>query len=101
MPFSSFALTEPLLRAVSHYPEPTRVQLESIPVILAWGDLLATAETGSGKTMAFVLPLLQRWYSASDKLKRNRQLNILILVPTRELAAQVRTVVQECSAYLD
>ena len=101
MPFSSFALTEPLLRAVSHYPDPTRVQLESIPVILAGGDLLATAETGSGKTMAFVLPLLQRWSSASDKLKRNRQLNILILVPTRELAAQVRTVVQECAAYLD
>lgn len=101
MPFSSFALTEPLLRAVSHYPEPTRVQLESIPVILAGGDLLATAQTGSGKTMAFILPLLQRWTSASEKLKRNRPLNILILVPTRELAAQVRTVVQECAAHLD
>lgn len=101
MPFSSFALTEPLLRAVSHYPEPTRVQLESIPLILAGGDLLATAQTGSGKTTAFVLPLLQRWASASEKLKRNRPLNILILVPTRELAAQIRTVVQECAAHLD
>ena len=101
MLFSSFALTEPLLRAVSHYPKPTRVQLESIPVILAGGDLLATAQTGSGKTTAFVLPLLQRWASASEKLKRNRPLNILILVPTRELAAQIRTVVQECAAHLD
>ena len=101
MPFSSFALTEPLLRAVSHYPEPTREQLESIPVILAGGDLLATAQTGSGKTMAFILPLLQRWTSASEKLKRNRPRNILLLVPPRELAAQGRTVGQECAAHLD
>ncbi|MDF2374870.1 MAG: DEAD/DEAH box helicase [Verrucomicrobiales bacterium] len=101
MPFSTFALTEPLLRAVSHYPEPTRVQAEAIPVILTGGDLLATAQTGSGKTTAFVLPLLQRWVGAADQPKRNRPLNTLILVPTRELAAQVRNVVQECAAHLN
>ncbi len=100
MPFSAFALTEPLLRAACHYPEPTRVQSEAIPVILTGGDLLATAQTGSGKTTAFVLPLLQRWVAATDKPKRNRPLNTLILVPTRELAAQVRNVVQECAAHL-
>jgi len=100
MPFSTFALAEPLLRAVSHYPEPTRVQSEAIPVILSGGDVLATAQTGSGKTTAFVLPLLQRWISDGANPNRNRLLNTLILVPTRELAAQVRNVVHECSAHL-
>lgn len=100
MPFSSFELADPLLRAVSHFSAPTRVQSDAIPVILSGGDVLATAQTGSGKTTAFVLPLLQRWVSAGSNVKRNRPLNTLILVPTRELAAQVRTVVQECSVHL-
>ena len=100
MPFSSFDLSEPLLRAVSHYPAPTRVQSEAIPAILAGGDVLATAQTGSGKTTAFVLPLLQRWLSTDRPPSRSRKLDTLILVPTRELAAQVREVVQDCSAYL-
>ncbi|MDF1824763.1 MAG: DEAD/DEAH box helicase [Verrucomicrobiales bacterium] len=100
MPFSTFNLAGPLQRAVSHYPEPTRVQSESIPVILGGGDILATAQTGSGKTTAFVLPLLHRWVSDTGKSTRHRPLNTLILVPTRELAAQVRSVVQDCSAHL-
>jgi len=102
MPFSNFDLEEPLLRAVSHYPAPTPVQSAAIPVILSGGDVLATAQTGSGKTTAFVLPLLQRWIArATDRGdSRGRQLDTLILVPTRELAAQVRNVVHECSAHL-
>ncbi len=103
MPFSNFDLAEPLLRAVSHYPAPTPVQSAAIPVILSGGDVLATAQTGSGKTTAFVLPLLQRWIArATDRGdSRGRQLDTLILVPTRELAAQVRNVVQQCSAHLE
>lgn len=100
MPFSDFPLAEPLLRAVSHYPAPTRIQSEAIPVILDGREVLATAQTGSGKTTAFVLPLLQRWFADGQRVTRNRPLNTLILVPTRELAAQVRSVVQECSAHL-
>jgi len=102
MPFSSFELSEPLLRAVSHYSEPTPVQSAAIPLVLAGGDVLATAQTGSGKTTAFVLPLLQRWLSrsAARTNSRGRDVDTLILVPTRELAAQVRNVVQQCSAHL-
>ncbi|MDF1862971.1 MAG: DEAD/DEAH box helicase [Verrucomicrobiales bacterium] len=100
MPFSSFELVESLLQAVSHHHGPTAIQAGSIRAILSGVDILATAPTGSGKTTAFVLPLLQRWHSRDDKPGRNRPLNTLILVPTRELAAQVREVVQECSVHL-
>jgi len=95
MSFSIPGLSAPLLRAVSHYAAPTPVQVAAIPPVLAGGDVLATAPTGSGKTTAFVLPLLQRWLD-SDR-KSARRIHTLILVPTRELAAQVRGVVQELS----
>lgn len=99
MPFSSFGLADPLLQAVSQYASPTPVQAEAIPVVLAGGDLIASAQTGSGKTVAFVLPLLHQWLGADPE--RRRQENKLILVPTRELAAQVREVVQECTRHLE
>jgi len=95
MSFSIPGLSAPLLRAVSQYATPTPVQVAAIPPVLAGGDVLATAPTGSGKTTAFVLPLLQRWLD-SDR-KSARRIHTLILVPTRELAAQVRGVVQELS----
>ncbi|MDB4459127.1 DEAD/DEAH box helicase [bacterium] len=98
MPFCSLGLSEPLARAVSDFTEPTPVQAEAIPVVLEGGDVLATAKTGSGKTTAFVLPLLQRWVSAPRK--KGQDVHTLILVPTRELAAQVRDVVQQCSRHL-
>lgn len=62
------------------------------------GDVLVTAETGSGKTTAYVLPLLESWISSQHD--RPRSVTFLILVPTRELAAQVREVVQQCAAHL-
>ncbi len=98
MPFSSLGLSAPLLRAVSQYAAPTPVQAAAIPVVLAGGDVLATARTGSGKTTAFVLPLLQRWQETRHASPR--RIHTLILVPTRELVAQVREVVQELSAHL-
>lgn len=94
MSFSTFDLSAPLIKAVSDFTEPTPVQAAAIPACLAGSDILATSATGSGKTTAFVLPLLQRWLSA--KHKRPRRIHTLILVPTRELAAQVRDVVQLC-----
>jgi len=98
MPFSSLGLSEPLLRAASQYAGPTPVQTAAIPAVLAGGDLLATAPTGAGKTTAFVLPLLQRWLASPRETPR--RLHTLILVPTRELAAQVREVVREFSLHL-
>ncbi|MGB0583190.1 MAG: DEAD/DEAH box helicase, partial [Limisphaerales bacterium] len=98
MPFAALGLSAPLVDAVKQYATPTPVQISAIPVVLAGGDLLATAQTGSGKTTAFVLPLLQRWLTA--KGDRKRCVHSLILVPTRELAAQVRDVVQQCAQHL-
>ncbi len=98
MPFSSLGLSVPLLRAASQYSTPTPVQAAAIPVVLTGGDVLATARTGSGKTTAFVLPLLQLWHETRHEPPR--RLHTLILVPTRELAAQVRDVVQDCASHL-
>lgn len=98
MSFSSLGLSASLLRAVDRYTAPTPVQTAAIPAVLGGGDVLVTAETGSGKTTAYVLPLLERWLSGSRD--RPRPVSALILVPTRELAAQVREVVQQCSTHL-
>ena len=89
MPFSSLGLSPALLRAVSAraYAAPTAIQAAAIPAVLQGRDVLGSAQTGSGKTAAFALPLLQQLeQAASDKPRRARA---LVLVPTRELAAQV------------
>lgn len=98
MPFSSFGLPDSLLRAVDHYAGPTLVQSAAIPAVLGGGDVIVTAETGSGKTTAYVLPLLAQWLTI--RRETPRRLHALILVPTRELAAQVRETVQALSAGL-
>ncbi|QDP73291.1 DEAD/DEAH box helicase [Legionella israelensis] len=89
MNFKSLGLIKPLLLAVSEqgYDEPSLIQLKAIPAILSGKDVIASAQTGTGKTAGFVLPVLQ---NISDKppTKSNRA-RVLILTPTRELAAQV------------
>ncbi|MFH1497562.1 MAG: DEAD/DEAH box helicase [Verrucomicrobiota bacterium] len=89
MPFSALGLSPDLIRAVvaRNYAEPTPVQAAAIPAVLAGRDVWAQAQTGSGKTAAFALPILQRWLAAAPS--RQRGLFALVLVPTRELAAQV------------
>ena len=87
MPFTMLGLSAPLVSAVSHYPAPTPVQVAAIPPVLSGADVLASAQTGSGKTAAYVLPLLQRWLATEPRTPR--ALHSLILVPTRELAVQV------------
>ncbi len=86
--FKQFSLCEPLLRAVEElgYTEPTPIQARAIPVVLEGRDLLAAAQTGTGKTAAFALPLLERLRARGGQQRSPRA---LILVPTRELAAQV------------
>ena len=87
MPFTSLGLAPELVRAVAEegYEQPTPIQLEAIPLALAGRDLIGSAQTGTGKTAAFMLPILQRLSRDSDR----RRVRALILVPTRELAEQV------------
>lgn len=89
MPFSTLGLSEPLLRALtdSGYTTPTPIQLRAIPAVLTGQDLLAAAQTGTGKTAGFAVPILQRL--AEIQHGRNRPVRALILTPTRELAMQV------------
>jgi len=93
MPITDLGLSEPLVRALSQFDEATPVQVAAIPAALGGRDLLVTARTGSGKTTAFVLPILEKWLAASRS--KPKKLHALILVPTRELAAQVREVMRD------
>jgi ATP-dependent RNA helicase RhlE len=90
--FASLGLSGPLARACAQagFALPTRIQQEAIPAVLAGQDLLGLAPTGSGKTAAFALPLLQGL--AADRRGWRRTVRVLVLVPTRELAAQVGEV---------
>lgn len=89
MSFSTLGLSEPILQAISEqgYVTPTAIQQKAIPAILSGRDILATAQTGTGKTAAFVLPLLE--LLSGERKRRAKRCRVLILVPTRELAMQV------------
>jgi ATP-dependent RNA helicase RhlE len=101
MSFSSFGLSEPLLKAVAEqkYTMPYPIQKEAIPAILSGKDILGIAQTGSGKTASFVLPMLEKFQKQIFSSK-NRHVKALVLVPTRELAVQINTAFQELGAYL-
>ncbi len=88
--FSNLALAEPILRALQEkdYTEPSPIQAQSIPHLLQGRDLIGIAQTGTGKTAAFALPILQRLAASSTPLTPKRP-RALILAPTRELAAQI------------
>ena len=99
--FSGLGLAEPILRAIEDagYTTPTPIQAKAIPQVLSGGDLLAGAQTGTGKTAGFTLPLLHL-LQADPKKMRAGQPRCLILTPTRELAAQVEESVQTYGKYL-
>ena len=101
MSFQSLGLSTELLRAVSdqNYDTPTPIQRQSIPVILEGRDVLAIAQTGTGKTAGFALPIIQR-LCAKERAPGPRAIKVLILTPTRELAAQVEQSVVDCARYL-
>lgn len=98
--FEALGLADELLRALADqgFEQPTAVQAAAIPAILSGADLWATAKTGSGKTAAFLLPLLQR-LSGRTEAQRPRPLSALVLEPTRELAAQTADVIQSLAAH--
>jgi ATP-dependent RNA helicase RhlE len=96
MPSSQLGLTNAFMQTLAKlkYGKPTLIQSQAIPVILKGKDILGIAQTGSGKTLSFVLPLLMNLDKDKTPLK-NRRIKALILVPTRELAVQVSEVVEQ------
>ena len=101
MAFSTLGLSAPLVRAVADlgYAEPTPIQAAVIPAILRGEDILASAKTGSGKTAAFLLPLLE--VLSSRPRGSSRVVRTLIVVPTRELAAQIVEAIRNFGCRLD
>jgi ATP-dependent RNA helicase RhlE len=104
MSFSTLGLADALLRAVADqgYSSPTPIQARAIPAVLAGSDVLAAAQTGTGKTAGFVLPMLHRLGASGRRHPGNsrRVVRALIRVPTRELAAQVESSVQTYGRHL-
>jgi ATP-dependent RNA helicase RhlE len=105
MSFSTFGLSDEIIRAISErgYTEPTPIQKQAIPIVLSGADLLAGAQTGTGKTAGFTLPILQLLSAkprSSTAMPGRTPIRALILTPTRELAAQVEESVREYGKYL-
>ncbi len=101
MSFNTLGLSVPILKAVADkgYDTPSPIQAQAIPAIISGKDVMAAAQTGTGKTAGFTLPLLER-LNAGKPAKRN-QVRALVLTPTRELAAQVGDSVSAYSQYLN
>src|SRR6267154_6275480 len=97
MPFTKFGLSNTILEGVKAmgYIEPTPIQLRAIPLILAGQDVIGSAQTGTGKTAAFALPILSQ---IGQHQPRPR---VLVLEPTRELAAQVETAIRDFARFTD
>jgi ATP-dependent RNA helicase RhlE len=91
MSFESLGLRTELIRAVSDkgYDSPTPIQKQAIPLILEGRDMMGSAQTGTGKTAGFTLPILQRLCATPWQKQSRRPIRALVVTPTRELAAQV------------
>jgi len=102
-PFSNLGLCSPLLKALDEigYQTPSPIQEQAIPIVVQGDDLMAAAQTGTGKTAAFTLPIMHRLAERHDQKLENNRAKVLVLVPTRELAAQVADNVKSYSRYLD
>lgn len=91
MQFEELNIIEPILKALKeeNYSEPTSIQEKSIPIILDRKDVLGSAQTGTGKTAAFAIPILQHLYLDRQQQNKPRTINALVITPTRELAIQI------------
>ena len=91
MTFKELGIAEPILRAVEAegYTNPTPIQQQAIPILLKGKDLLGVAQTGTGKTAAFGIPILQHLFNAKNGYHGKRRIKALIVTPTRELAIQI------------
>ena len=101
MKFTDLGLNESLLKAVKEqgYDTPTPIQAKAIPLVIEGKDVLAAAQTGTGKTAGFTLPLLERLSQTNPKMKK-KQIRVLVLTPTRELAAQVADSIKTYGKYM-
>ena len=101
MSFNTLGLSEPLLKAIKDqgYTSPTPIQKQAIPVVIEGKDVLAAAQTGTGKTAGFTLPLLERLAETHPKMGK-KQIRVLVLTPTRELAAQVAESIKTYGKYM-
>ena len=101
MSFTNLGLNESLLKAIKDqgYTTPTPIQKQAIPVVIEGRDVLAAAQTGTGKTAGFTLPLLER-LSETHPVMKNKQIRVLVLTPTRELAAQVAESIKTYGKYM-
>jgi len=94
MPFKTFGLADPLVQGIlaTGYTAPTEIQSQAIPAILDGKDIIGCAQTGTGKTAAFVLPILNRLETVAQKTKK-KKIRALVVTPTRELAVQIEQAV--------
>ncbi len=101
MSFKDLQLNRPILRAVAEagYDNPTLVQQKTIPFVLAKKDVIVSAQTGTGKTAAFALPILQMLFDKQDVSKKGKKIRALIISPTRELAIQINENFKKYSTY--
>ncbi|WP_158773311.1 DEAD/DEAH box helicase [Cobetia sp. L2A1] len=101
MSFAALGLSDPIVKSVTEqgYKTPTPIQEKAIPVVLAGKNLIAAAQTGTGKTASFVLPILEKLIDAPAV--RAKRVHVIILTPTRELAIQVEDNVQHYARHLD
>lgn len=101
MNFKELVLNEEILRALKEkgFQTPTNIQESVIPLVLKKKDIMAQAQTGSGKSAGFVLPILELWSKSRDEAKKGK-IKALVLTPTRELAMQVASAFKEFGKYL-
>jgi len=101
MKFTELGLNESLLKAIKEqgYTTPTPIQAKAIPLVIEGRDVLAAAQTGTGKTAGFTLPLLERLSQTKPQMKK-KQIRVLVLTPTRELAAQVADSIKTYGKYM-
>lgn len=103
MTFNELNIAEPILRAIAEkgYTHPTPIQEKAIPVLLRGEDLLGCAQTGTGKTAAFAIPIIQQLYLDELRVKTHRKIKALVVTPTRELAIQIQENFDEYGKYTD
>ncbi|MEN8125057.1 MAG: DEAD/DEAH box helicase [Bacteroidota bacterium] len=91
MPFKELKLNKPIIKAIAekNYNTPTLVQEQTIPLVLAKKDVIVSAQTGTGKTAAFALPILQLLFDKQDASKKGKKIRALVVCPTRELVIQI------------
>ena len=101
MQFKDLALNKPILKALTEkgYTTPTLIQEQTIPLVLDKKDIIASAQTGTGKTAAFALPILQLLFDKQDASKKGKKIRALVISPTRELAIQIEENFKTYSRY--